>query len=147
MKLGKDVFLALAAVGWSDDKLEKDEADAICHAARECGVDGGDLDTVKAATQKKVELTAIKSMTLDPEERLFVYAMATWLARIDGVVMPEEKDALVKLGDVLRLADGDRTKASAASFAVGQLSDGERPSRYDLIGLAAKLDGPLSKRD
>lgn len=147
MKLGKDVFVALAAIGWADDELEQDEADAIAHAARECGVDGADLDAVKRATKTKVELSSIKSMKLAPEERLFVYAMATWLARVDGVVMPEEKDALSRLGDVLGLADGDRTKASAASFAVGQLSEGERPSRYDLVGLAAKLEGPLSKRD
>jgi len=147
MKLGKDVFMALAAVGWSDDKVEPAEADAIVHAARECGVDGVELDAVKRATQKKVELTAIKSMKLAPDERLFVYAMATWLARVDGVVMPEEKDALAKLGDALKLADGDRTKASAASFRIAELADSERPSRYDLAGLAAKLEAPLSKRD
>src|SRR5437588_10327861 len=104
MKLGKDVFMALAAIGWSDDKVEKGEADAIVHAARECGIEGAELDAVKQATQQKVELSAIKSMTLEPEERLFVYAMATWLARVDGVVMPEEKDAPVKLGNALRLA-------------------------------------------
>jgi len=147
MKLGKDVFMALAAVGWSDDKVEPAEADAIVHAARECGVDVVELDAVKRATQKKVELTAIKSMKLAPDERLFVYAMATWLARVDGVVMPEEKDALAKLGDALKLADGDRTKASAASFRIAELADSERPSRYDLAGLAAKLEAPLSKRD
>jgi tellurite resistance protein len=147
MKLGKDVFMALAAVGWSDDKVEQEEADAIVHAARECGIDGAELDAVKQATQTKVDLSAIKSMKLEPDERLFVYAMATWLARVDGVVMPEEKEALEKLGNVLKLADGDRTKASVASFRVAELADSERPSRYDLAGLAAKLEAPLSKRD
>ena len=28
-RLGRDVFLALAAVGWSDGKLHEEEADAI----------------------------------------------------------------------------------------------------------------------
>ena len=147
MKLGKDVFVALAGVGWADGEVSPEEAESLVHAARECGVEGADLDAVKVATRERVELVSVKKLTLTPRERLFVYAIATWLARVDGVVMPEEKDALVKLGDVLRLADGDRTKASAASFSVAQLSDGDRPSRYDLIGLAAKLEGPLSKRD
>ena len=32
-RLGRDVFLALAAVGWSDGKLDAEEADAIVRTA------------------------------------------------------------------------------------------------------------------
>src|SRR5579883_1873710 len=123
MKLGKDVFMALCAVGWSDDKVEANEADAIVHAARTCGVEGEELDAVKRATREKVPLSAIQKMKLEPDERLFVYAIAAWLARVDGVVMPEEKEALMRLGDALKLADGDRTKASVAAFRIAELSD------------------------
>ena len=42
------------------------------------------------------------------------------------------------------LADGDRTRASAASFALERLEDGDRPSRYDIAGLAAKLQSVMA---
>jgi hypothetical protein len=32
-RLGRDVYVALAAVGWADGKLDQDEADAIVRAA------------------------------------------------------------------------------------------------------------------
>jgi len=41
----------------------------------------------------------------------------------------------VKLGDALMLADGDRTRASAASFRVWQLDPTVRPQRFDLAAL------------
>jgi len=37
-RLGRDVFLALAAVGWADGKLDADEADAIVRTAAEEGL-------------------------------------------------------------------------------------------------------------
>jgi hypothetical protein len=40
------------------------------------------------------------------------------------------------LGDALMLADGDRTRASAASFKVWQLEPTVRPQRFDLGALA-----------
>jgi len=144
MKLGKDVFVALAAVGWADGEVSVDEADSLLHAARECGIEGAELDSVKKSAREKVELDAVKALTLTVKERMFVYAIATWLARIDGVVMPEEREMLFRLGKALKLADGDKTRASAASFSVAQLSEGERPSRYDIAGLAARLDAILA---
>ena len=32
-KMGRDVFIALAAIGWADGTLDADEADAIVRAA------------------------------------------------------------------------------------------------------------------
>ena len=36
--MGRDVFLALAAIGWADGNLDADEADAIVSAAVEVGL-------------------------------------------------------------------------------------------------------------
>ncbi len=140
MKLGKDVFVALAAVGWADGLMSDAEASALVHAASECGVDGDDLEAVKTATKTQAPLGNVSSLKLTPRERVYVYAIATWLARVDGVVMPEEREMLLELGNLLKLADGDRTRASAASFAIEQLADSERPSRFDVIGLARQLE-------
>ena len=38
-KLGRDVYIALAAVGWADGNLDQEEADAIVRTALEEGLD------------------------------------------------------------------------------------------------------------
>jgi hypothetical protein len=65
--------------------------------------------------------------------------------RVDGVVMPEEKMALMKFGDALRLADGDRTRASSASFRVWQLDPNLRPQRFDLAALGDAIRKALAE--
>jgi hypothetical protein len=144
MKLGKNVFLAIAAVGVADGSASDAETEALVHAASQSGIEGADLEEVKTARNSKSRLDDVKRLKMTPEERLFAYAIATWLVRVDGVVMPEEKMALMKLGDALRLADGDRTRASAASFKVWQLDPSERPQKFDIGGLAERIKAALS---
>ena len=145
MQLGKNVFLAIAAVNVTEGGAAATEVEALARAARECGIDGADLDEVKrVASLPKGKLDVVKSLPMTPEERLYAYAIATWLVRIDGVVMPEEKMALMKLGDVLRLADGDRTRASTASFKVEQLEPGARPQKYEIKALAQRMESALA---
>lgn len=146
MKLGKNVFLALAAVGVADGAASANEIEALVHAAEQSGVSGADLDEVKgAAVTSKGNFAEVSNLRLTPEERLFAYAIATWLVRVDGMVMPEEKMALMKLGDALRLADGDRTRASAASFKVWQLDPTVRPQRFDIAALAEAIRAALAE--
>jgi len=146
MKLGKNVFLALSAVGMADGGASVDELEALAHAARESGIEGADLEEIKAAAQSsKGNFDGVAKLQLTPEERLFAYGIATWLVRVDGVVMPEEKMALYNLGNALRLADGDRTRASAASFKVWQQDPDVRPQRFDLAALAEGIKRALAE--
>ena len=146
MKLGKNVFLALSAVGMADGAASDDELEAIAHAARDSGLEGPDLEEIKAAARAgKGNFAGVKKLQLTPEERLFAYAIAAWLVRVDGVVMPEEKMALAKLGDALRLADGDRTRASGASYRVSQLDPSQRPQRFDLGALGDAIRVALAE--
>jgi hypothetical protein len=140
MKLGKNVFLALTALGVADGVASDNEIEALLHAAQDSGIEGAELDEIKASLRTgKGNFREVGKLRLSPEERLYVYAIATWLVRVDGMVMPEEKMALAKLGDALVLADGDRTRASAASFRVWQLDPTERPQRFDLAALAEHI--------
>jgi hypothetical protein len=146
MKLGKNVFLALAAVGTADGAASDDEVEALVHAARDSGIEGAELDEIKSVSRtSKGAFAEVGKLRLTPEERLFTYAIATWLVRVDGMVMPEEKMALMKLGDALMLADGDRTRASAASFRVWQLDPTVRPQRFDLTALAEGIRVALAE--
>lgn len=144
-KLGKEAFLALAAIGWSDGSLDAEEAAGIVRAAREEGLAPADLAAVERATQQRVDLAAIDRGRLTPVERTFIYACAVWLARLDGHVEPEEKRALHALGDELGIPDGVRTHASAAALEVAQLPSGESAARYDFARLRARVEERLAK--
>ncbi len=146
IRLSRDVFLALAAVGWADGDLDREEADGILRAATEVGLELEDLQTIEEATKVRRDLSTLDRKALSRLERTFVYATAVWLARLDGHVDPGERDALKKLGDLLELPDGVRTHASAAALEVAQAPGGDRPDRYDFDALRARLESRLSTR-
>lgn len=141
-RLGRDVFLALAAIGWADGKLDPDEADAIVRTALEEGLDLDDIAEIEAATQKPVELGIIDRSNLSKEDRLFVYAVASWMTRLDRTVDARELALLAKLGDVLKIPEGPRTQADHIAQEVAFLPEGDAPSRYDL----PKLRGIIGQR-
>ncbi|MCS6899342.1 MAG: hypothetical protein NZX77_06190 [Polyangiaceae bacterium] len=49
MRLPKEVFLALAALGWADGNLDENEGVALLRAAREAGLSEGELEEIKGA--------------------------------------------------------------------------------------------------
>jgi hypothetical protein len=50
-RLGRDVFIALSAVGWADGKLDPDEADAIVRTALEEGLELDEIVEIERATK------------------------------------------------------------------------------------------------
>jgi uncharacterized membrane protein YebE (DUF533 family) len=143
---GRDVFVALAAVGWADGRLDPDEADGIVRAALESGLDLDDIHKIEEATKTPCTLETVDRSKLSGLERTFVYATAIWLARLDGSVDTEEKTTLKKLGDLLHLSDAVRTQASAAALEVAQLPTGDRPNRYDFARLRERIEERLTKK-
>jgi tellurite resistance protein len=144
-KLGREAFLALAAIGWADGALDAAEAEGIIRAAREEGLSAADLAIVERSTKEHIAFAAIDRKRLSPVERTFIYACAIWLARLDGHVDPEEKVALHELGDTLGIPDAVRTHASAAALEVAQLPSGDSAARYDFHRLRARVEERLTK--
>lgn len=143
IRLSREVFVALAAVGWADGDLDREEADGILRAATEVGLDIDALQHIEEATKQRVTMESFDVKRLSAIERTFVYATGVWLARLDGHVDPEERVALRRLGDLLGIPDGIRTHASAAALEVAQLPTGDRPARYDFARLYERLQERL----
>jgi uncharacterized membrane protein YebE (DUF533 family) len=141
--LRKDVFLALAAVAWADGKLDPDEADAIVRAAVDEGLTLEEIGAIEAATKDKIDLGVVDRAGLSKEDRLFVYAVACWIARLDGRVTPEETDALTKLGERLGVPERPRVGAEAIAREVAEMPEGDRPPRYDLQALRRLIGSRL----
>jgi uncharacterized membrane protein YebE (DUF533 family) len=134
-RLGRDIYIALAAIGWADGQLDQEEADAIVRTALEEGLELDEITEIEEATKKPVDLGVIDRKNLSKEDRLFVYAVASWMTRLDGQVSESELDALTKLGDALKVPDKPRRAADAIAQEVATLSEDDRPARYDLRAL------------
>lgn len=140
--LGRDVYLALAAVGWADGTLDAEEADAIVRTALEEGLDLDAIAEIEEATKKPMEMGVIDRLTMSKADRLYVYAVASWITRLDGVITVEEEAVLTKLGSALGIPDGPRKHADEvlAEIAAG----GDRPARFDLLTLRTTLEERLA---
>ncbi len=141
-RLGRDVYVALAAVGWADGKLDQEEADAIVRTALEEGLDITEIAEIEAATKEPIDLGVIDRSNLSKEDRLFVYGVACWLTRLDGVVTDAETAALVKLAEALKIPDKPRAIVDGIAQDVANRGD-DRPDRYDLMGLRKAIGDRL----
>ena len=132
--LGRDVYIALAAVGWADGQLDQEEADAIVRTALEEGLELAEIAEIEAATKSPVDLGVIDRTQLSKEDRLFVYGVASWITRLDGVITEGEQEALRKLGDALKVPEKPRLAVDGIAQDVANLGS-DRPARYDLLAL------------
>ena len=134
-RLGQDVYIALAAIGWADGKLDREEADAIVRTALEEGLDLKEIEEIEAATKEPVDIGVIDRRNMSKEDRLFVYAVASWMTRLDGEVTETETAALDKLGAALKVPERPRERADQIAQEVAAMPEGDRPDRYDLVAL------------
>lgn len=133
-RLGRDVYIALAAVGWADGKLDPDEADAIVRAAVDEGLELSDIEEIEEATKKPVNI-GIVDQKLSKEDRLYVYGIAAWIAKMDGVVTDDESSALGRLAGALKIPERPREIVMKIVQDIAALSGDNRPARYDLVEL------------
>jgi len=129
-----DVFFALAAVAGADGTIDEAERVALERAAESHGVEAAAIAAAAHGGVDGLDLSAIEA-----SERLFVYAMAYWMSRIDGDLTEDEDAVLARLGQKLALADEPRMNAEAAVDEVAALPAGSRPDRFDLDRLHALL--------
>ena len=139
IKLGRDVFIALAAVGWADGKLDQDEADAIVRAAVEEGLELEEISAIEEATKNPVDIGSIDIGSMGKEDRLFVYAVGSWITRVDGVVADAEQKALEQLGNALKIPQRPRELADDIAVAIGELGGSDEPAFYNLPKLRRTL--------
>jgi hypothetical protein len=139
MKLPKQSFLALAAIGWVDGSLQRIEATGLLRAAKEAGLIGEDYATIERATKSALALDELDLGQMSASEQLLTYALAAWLSQVDGVVSPSERETLAKLGERIGLAEPLRIRAAAAANDIACLPGAGRPERYDFQALVARL--------
>lgn len=130
--LTKDVYLALAAIGWADGELDRNEADAIARTALEDGLELEQIEELEKLMKEPVPIGSIDWRSMSKEDRLFVYAVASWMTRLDGEMSDNERAALDLVGEALHIPDRPREHADAIAIEVAALPAGDRPDRFDI---------------
>jgi hypothetical protein len=120
MKLGKDVFLALAQVAWADGEVSAGEAKALVRAAKAAGLAGADLQAVESALASRESSKRAPKVALTAEQSEMVYALACALSAVDGQIAESEREAIASLGDRLKIPFDARGRGAAASVAVAK---------------------------
>lgn len=139
MSLRKEGFLAVVAVARADGLLRADESRGVLGAAREVGLAEEELAEVKAALENGLELSSLDFTGLSGAERALTYALAMWLAKVDGVVNTEELATLRKLGAALALPEPKLKSAASAAFDITCLPGGNRPDKFEFKKLEERL--------
>ena len=139
--LGRDVYLALAAVGWADGQLTTEAADAIVRTALEEGLSFEDVAAIEDAVKKPIPVGDVNRMSMSKADRLYVYAVASWIAELDGNVSDKERDALGQLAETLGVPAAPRRHADTIVREIAEQAD--RPERFDLLTLRRTLDTRL----
>jgi tellurite resistance protein len=103
-----NVFSALASVIGADGKVHPDELSELVRSAKSEGLSDAEIEAVQRSSHEP-----LAAASLTPTERRFVYAIAYWLARVDGEMSHEEDLILGSIGKQLELADGQRMAVEA----------------------------------
>jgi uncharacterized membrane protein YebE (DUF533 family) len=139
MELGKDVFVALAALAWADGSVAPEEVEALLGAAAASGLMPEDLDAVEAALQHPVPIERLEELKIEGDDRLFVYGVGLWLVRADGVVTDDESEAVGRLARVLRLSPDERALAASAAAGLSGFSIDEDDPPRSLSTIAREI--------
>lgn len=139
--LGLDVYIALAAVGWADGQLTREAADAILRTAAEEGLDIESLQKLEDAVSSPVDVGVVDRMNMSKSDRLFVYAVASWIATLDQDASVRTQDALAQLGTALGVPDAPRRHADEIMREIA--AAGVRPERFAVRSLRQTLDERL----
>ena len=142
MNIGRDTLLALAALAWSDGKLDPREAAGIRSAAQQLSLPNNERSLLEEALTKTVSLDQVETVRMTRLTRLFTYAAACWIAELDGGLSAAEQGALDLLGDRLGLSKLARDRA--LGVARGNRTPGANDS-YDLLKLRSRLSAGLSQ--
>jgi len=98
------------------------------------GLEIDEIAEIEEATKRPIDIGVIDRKNLSKEDRLFVYGVASWITRLDGVVSAAEQAALSKLAEALKVPEKPRGVVDGIAQDVANMSD-DRPARYDLLAL------------
>jgi hypothetical protein len=134
-RLPIEAFRVLAAIAWADDRIDPQEIEAIGRAARAEGYADAELASVDAALAHRTSLADTDVESLSARQRLYLYAMATWVATLSFGINEPERSFLDQLREKMELTTQETEALDEALCDLLLKPHGMRPERFDFAGL------------
>lgn len=98
-----DVVRFMAAMAWSDGRMDKKEKEQLRLLAKRMLPDPGDQSKVEGFLMSRPSVDGIAFEDLNDKERSALFLLAAHYAYMDGRLRPGEKVVLDRLGELLGL--------------------------------------------
>jgi len=98
-----NVVRAMAAMAWSDGRMDKKEKEKLRALARKLLPDPGEQSRVEGFLMSRPSIDGITFGDLNPKEREALYLLAAHYAWMDGRVKPGEQKILDTLAALLQV--------------------------------------------
>ena len=105
---------------------------SIVQTALREGLEFDEVKEIEKAVAEPTDIGELDKRALSKEDRLFVYAVASWMTRLDKIVTDEETAELAKLATALKIPEKPREHADFIAQEIAQLPRGDRPHKFDL---------------
>lgn len=146
-RLPLKVFTVLAALAWADGRLDPREADAVRRAAADQGLTSEEMAVVEAALRTGARIGDVDFSDLSSAQRLFLYAVAAWVATLSWGVNDRERAMLDALAQRLALGPLEVRNMEDAIVTLMLKPQGLRPERFDFDGLRRAIADRLAILD
>jgi len=138
-----ELFQTLLAIGWLDGELVDAERDAVLEAAVAAGLPEADLVKLREMALAPVTFADMSFDHLDGEQRLLIYAVASWVAQADEKVEPEERAALHAMATLLTVTGTGRQEMDRLVVELRDRPDA--PARLDVVALMERIGARMRK--
>ena len=99
-----NIVRAMAAMAWSDGRMDKKEMEKIRLLAKRVGLDANGRSKAEGFLRSRTNLEGMSFEELNDKERSALYLMAAHYAYMDGRIKPGEQKVLDKLAELLAIA-------------------------------------------
>jgi uncharacterized membrane protein YebE (DUF533 family) len=96
-----DVVRAMAAMAWSDGRMDKKEMERLRVLGQRLGLDASERSRMEGFLRSRPSLDQVDFSGLNEKERHAFYMLALHYAYMDRKVKPGEQKMLETLGDLL----------------------------------------------
>jgi uncharacterized membrane protein YebE (DUF533 family) len=115
-----DVVRAMAAMAWSDGRMDKNEMEKLRVLGKRMGLDVSERSKMEGFLRSRPSLDQVDFSGLNEKERQAFYMLAVHYAYLDKRVKPGEKKMLDTLAELLMVPLDVRTTIDENAQAMAQ---------------------------
>ena len=107
------IVKAMAAMAWSDGRMDTKEKDRIRILAKKMGLDAGERAKIEGFLMSRPNIDGLTFDELNEKERPALFLLAVHYAYLDGVAQPGEVRVLDRLASLLMITPEARAAVEA----------------------------------